>query len=244
MSFTENLELRVVDNDDNFGDTFTQGNYNANKLEEKIGGYLDDLESLPDMRTDINTLQTSVAEHSVQISNINSNINAINTQLGSRITAIENGKGFYINEDGERIDGIITRYVLETSTTGSRGELPVNETSTERDVIVSLNASVILNLTELIGLISMQNKKLINANCYVSTFDTSRGAVPSFTINGIFKPPYQNYYVISFTAEKTTIAHQTYFPATSSWLPSVAGNYQDIPVTIVFDIFEESNLPE
>lgn len=244
MSYTENLNLRIIDDSDTYGDFLAQGNAIAEQLENLFGANYSDYQNLSLITTEINSLNNDVTTLGLRCDELDSRINSINAQLGNRITAIENGKGFYINEDGERIDGTITRYIIEATASGSRGELPINETSTERDIIVSLNGSVILNLTELIGLISMQNKKLINANCYISTFDTNRGSIPAFSLNGIYKPPYQNYYVISFTTEKTTIAHQTYNPGSSSWLPSIPGNYQDMPVIVSFDIFEESDLPE
>ena len=238
MSFTTNLELRIVDNGDNFGDVFTQGNYNANKLEEKIGGYLDDMESLPEIRAGlaelVNTTASLTARTNANQTNINANTN--------RIVAIENGKGFYINAQGVRINGTITRYVIETTSTGSRGDTYVNTTSTDRDDIIYLHGNVNINLTELIGLTSMTNKKIINATCYVTEYDSSKGAPPSFAVTGVYQPPYQQRYELSFEATSTVVLHQrlTQGGGSDIWVPSLVRNFQDIPVVVIFELFQRN----
>lgn len=222
MSYTTNLELKIIDDSDNFDEVFPQGNYNANKLEEKIGGYLDDMEDLPEMRTDIATLQNSV---SALLNRTIANETAIGN-VSSRVSQIEQGKGFYINENGEQVDGIITRFIVNTTATGYNSVINFDDNK-----LVIRNGDVSINLYEMLGITSMSGKFIVNANCYVNAYN---GFNPNFAFSGVYKFPTQNYFRLNFHACDSVYAN----------INQSIPDYQDKAVTVVFDLFDESNIPE
>lgn len=234
-AYTTNLELKIMESNNTLADVFTQGNYNANKLEEKLGGYLDDMETLPELRTHVTTLENSV---SALLARTVSNENAINN-VSSRVTKLENGRGYYIDSNGHRVDGTITRYEVNTTAVGSTEECTIPIDSEHRYLLKNARGSVNINLNTLLGITSMTGKKILNAVCYQTAYNVAVQVQSKFAFTGVYQPPTQSYYQLTFTAADLKITNQVYASATSTWSPQDPRTYQDLNVTVIFDLFEE-----
>lgn len=235
MSYTENLELKIVDNTDDFHEAFTQGNYNASKLEQKIGGLLDDLESLPGIMTDITNLQGDVGTLQGETSSLDNRLDTAE----DIITDIIAGKGTIVDEEGNVITGTYKTYYVEVTATGSQSVAVIPGTDTEhRTAIYSTDGTVSINARNLAGITSVTNVRVINATCMINEYRTDNYPTNArFTFAGLYKPPYNEDYYFVFTAENTKIIEQTHNAVSDTWVPAPSDRYQDKTCKVAITYF-------
>lgn len=227
MSYTTNLELRVIDNSDNFTDVFTQGNYNANKLEEKMGSLLDDLQALPQVVEDITTLQGNVSDLDATITGVGHRVDDLVDEdivINNKITAIENGS-VKLNVGGEIITGTVARYVINATATGFVDSIIIGDNKlTLKKGSINLNATTLFNITNPSAI------KILNYAVYDNNIETGTNADVDtrFIFNGFQVNPITFNYLMEFGAENVYIT-----PAQSS----VAGTYEGKEYVIVIDLF-------
>jgi hypothetical protein len=245
MSYTEHLNLKVIDDTDAMTNVFTQGNALATQLEALFGSNYSDYQNLSTITADIEGLETDVSALDARATalesadnTINARITAVNNELGTRITKLENGKGYYIDDNGNRVDGIINRYEVNMTAVGSTEEATIDVDNTHRFLIKNARGFVYVNLNTLLGITSMTGKKILNAVCYQTEYSIARQIESKFSFSGVYQPPTQNYYQLAFTAADLKITSQTN-SGSATWSPQDPRSYQDLEVTVIFDLFEE-----
>lgn len=237
MSYTTNLGLKIIDGTDAFRENFTQGNYNANKIEEKIGGYLDDLETLPGIRTAITELNSQINTIEGEISEANQEINELAGDISVIIATKYKDK--FVDSEGVTKEGTRYRYKVVVSPISSSSTTYLKqydeEETTHRIAICSAYSEIRINLTEICGLNSISNFTLLNfvtyEEGYRSGVDQNNKGMAVRCIGQL--PNDTNYYLIADVKEDT-IYTQTYDG--NAWRPGARPSFD--PTREVIAVFE------
>ncbi len=179
MQYTENLGLPIIEGTDTMPALRSQGNGIANQLETVLGGLLDDIAAIPDIRSDI--------------SDINNDISALETRV-ELLEQLETKETVKI--DGE--DRVLTKVTAKLSATSTGNTSSVSFKGTDDDddhrhTLVNTTASLIVDLTDTLGVSDETDILLKNAITYQNGYEymASRNNSP-FNIVALGKIPNDN----------------------------------------------------
>ena len=227
MSYTENLHLRVIDNDENIVNIYTQGNSLATQLEALFGANYSDYQNLSTITADIEALENSVSALSSRADELSSQINSVNAQLGNRITACEtqvtelNSEVKTITDDqGNVITGTMKKYSLTANSVGYVRTFSIDNRFLHID-----SGLLEIDLTSAINLQPSVDAKLIAASCYKTINDSSMSSPLSLH---------------SFGSKSGTYGKFIIFRAVNSYVNNneeVTPLYEGGTYTVILDIF-------
>ena len=166
MQYTENLGLPVVEGTDTMPALRSQGNGIANQLELVLGGLLDDITAIPEIRNDIN--------------DINLEIDALTGRV-EVLESFETKEKVTIN--GETVE--LTKHTakVETTLTGQSSVVAfkgTEDSDDQRHLLQHSRATARVDLTELFDVRSAESILLRNVTTYQNGYQymSTKNAMP------------------------------------------------------------------
>lgn len=226
MSYTEHLNLKIIDDTDSMTNVFTQGNAIATQLETLFGANLDDYQNLDQITADIATIQgsltallnrTVVNEH--DIDNLESSVGNANAKILS-LERLNNN----IDYDGQTVNGYLEKYALSVNSVGLITTVNIGDGKYfHKDM-----GYVEINLTSALNISASESIIIESAAIYRTSMTNYQTPALSLYGCGGKSGSYGKY--IAFTGVNTSV-NATQEPASL---------YDNVPYTVVLTILRES----
>ena len=129
MSYTEHLNLRVIDDNENIVNVYTQGNAIAEQLEELFGENLDDYQNLDQITAELATIQGSLTALLNRTVVNEHDIDELETSMGNanaKILSLERLNN-NIDVDGQTVNGYLEKYVLSVNSVGNVNTVDIGD---------------------------------------------------------------------------------------------------------------------
>lgn len=229
MTTTENLGLPLLEGTDTLGDLRSQGNGIANRLETVFGTYLDDIEDIPEIKTE----QTTINGH---LELLDGQVEVLQ-DLQTKETVNING-----------VDTVVTKHIAKLSALMAGSSIEVNfktldDDNTHRHVLERVNGQLNIDLTTAFGITSADSIVLKEATTYQNgyQYQSSRNALPTKPLF-VGKLPYQSNITLQLVGEATGLYEQELQNqgGVEVWLPSYPlpySNDQEVIVVLEFYTF-------
>lgn len=226
MSYTEHLNLKIIDDTDAMTNVFTQGNAIATQLEALFGDNLDDYQNLDQITTAIATINGSLTALLNRTVVNEHDIDDLETAMGNANASILSLERLNnnINVGGQVVNGYLEKYVISVNSIGNVVTVDIGDGKYfHKD-----NGYAEINLTSALNISASESIVIESAVIYRNNASNERVAPLSLDGCGGMTGSYGKY--ITFKAVNASV--NTTENATSK--------YDNVSYTVVLTILRES----
>lgn len=226
MLFTEKLGLPVLEGTDSISNITSQGNGISNRLEELLGDSIDDIQEVPEIKTDIEE--------------INNDIETLNTTV-EMLNTMTTKEKVVINGTEQIVDKIVAK--LSATSTGNINSVIFKSTEDDDDHRHSLMiefATLIVDLTDTLNVIDESSIILKSVTTYQNGYEymAERNNMP-FDVVALGKIPNDNNVKLIMTNRVSSLQRQTrsFVGGIEVWSPGHQPPYaynEEVIVTLEF----------